>query len=158
MYLEMKRWIGRGLLFFVIFTLGFGLGKERGLRLAVVRNMPPPCTATETRKVIVYYLHATFRCATCNSIEKLARQVVEEEFGKERAAGRIEWRMANFQEREDLAARYAVAASTVVVVDIKDGVEKGFKRLDDVWTLYDRPEAFTAYVGGAIREFLREEP
>jgi hypothetical protein len=153
----MKIWTGRILLFFAIFTLGFGLGKEAGLRRAAAdANAVTMPTAADADKVVVYYLHTTFRCATCNGIETLARQVVEQEFAEKSVAGKVEWRTANFQEREDLAARYGVASSTVVVVDIENGKEKDFKRLDEVWTLHDEPKAFSEYVGGAIRGFLEE--
>ena len=151
----MKLWTGRILLFFAIFTLGFGLGREAGLRRsatdAAAAALP---TAADADTVLVYYLHTTFRCATCNGIEQLARQVVEQEFAEESGDGRVEWRAANFQEREDLAARYGVASSTVVVVDIENGEEKNFKRLDEVWTLHDQPEAFAEYVGKAIRKAM----
>jgi hypothetical protein len=151
----MKIWTGRILLFFAIFTLGFGVGKEAGMRRSAVDTDATELLTT-ANKVLVYYLHTTFRCATCNRIERLARQVVEQEFAEERVEGRIEWRAANFQEREDLAARYGVASSTVVIVDIENGEEKSFERLDEVWTLHDQPAAFSKYVSDAIRGFLKE--
>ncbi len=154
-----RKLLGRALLFFAIFTLGFGLGKEAGLRrFATHPDDAAVPAAANTDKVLVYYLHTTFRCATCNGIEKLARQVVEQDFAAESARGRVEWRTANFQEREDLAARYSVASSTVVVVHLENGKEKDFKRLDEVWTLHDQPAAFADYVGKAIRGFLKETP
>jgi thiol-disulfide isomerase/thioredoxin len=152
----MKTWTGRILLIFAIFTLGFGLGKEAGLRRASANpdTSPAASNGDNADKVVVYYLHTTFRCATCNEIERLAKKVVEEEFAEEQANGKVEWRTANFQEQEDLATHYGTAASTVVVANIENGQETEFKRLDDVWTYYDQPEAFAEYVGGAIREFL----
>ena len=132
------------------------LGKEAGLRRSATdKDAVPVSTAADVDKVLVYYLHTTFRCATCNRIEKLARQVVAQEFTEESADGRVEWRRANFQERNDLAKRYGVASSTVVVVDIENGEEKDFKRLDEVWTLHDRPKAFSEYVSEAIRKAMQ---
>ena len=107
-------------------------------------------------KVVVYYLHTTFRCVTCNEIERMAKVLVETEFADELAAGRIEWREANFQQDESLAKRYEVVSSCVVVVNIQGGQEKGFQRLDDVWTRYEDPADFNAYVGAAIRKYLTE--
>lgn len=152
----MKIWTGRILLVFAIFTLGFGLGKEVGRRRAAADAETSESAPVDTDKVLVYYLHTSFRCATCNGIEKQARRVVQEDFAQESGAGNVEWRTANFQEREDLATRYGVASSTVVVVDIENGQEKDFKRLDEVWTLHDRQQAFADYVGGAIRHFLED--
>ncbi len=149
----MKIWITRLLLAFAIFTLGFGLGKDAGLRQGAAAA--PAATAAEAGdKVIVYYLHTTFRCVTCNAIERMTRELVERDFAAALAEGRIEWREANFQEREDLAKKYEVATSSVVVVRIEDGKETGFQRLDDVWTLHPNPDAFAEYVGKAIRQYL----
>ncbi len=151
----MKVWIGRLLLFFAIFTLGYGLGKDSAASRAT--TVPPAPVAAGEDKVLVYYLHTTFRCVTCNSIERQARELVERDFAEEVATGKVEWHAANFQEREDLAKRYEISASTLVIVRIEDGVEAEYRRLDDVWQVFDQPEKFTAYVGEAIRDYLPEE-
>lgn len=145
----------RVLLGFVLVSVGFALGKEIALR----RQTPAPGADTATSgagedKVVVYYLHTTFRCVTCTEIERLAKALVETEFGKELAAGAIEWREANFQQDEALAKRYEVVSSCVVVAQIEDGKETGFERLDDVWTRYQNPSDFNDYVGAAIRKSL----
>lgn len=149
----MKTWITRILLAFAIFTLGFGLGKDIGLRQGAAAA-PATLAEEEGDKVIVYYLHTTFRCVTCNAVEQMAKEVVERDFAEDLAEGRIEWREANFQEREDLAARYDIATSSVVVVRIEDGRETAHRRLDDVWTLHPNPDAFADYVRNTIRQHL----
>lgn len=61
------------LLAFVLITIGFSLGKETTLR-----KIKPVASTNETEtdnKVIVYYLHATFRCITCNTIEKMTARL-----------------------------------------------------------------------------------
>ncbi len=150
----MKLWTGRILVVFAIFTLGYGLGRQSGLARGGAGG--GPVAAPGEDKVLVYYLHTTFRCVTCNGIERLARQVVDREFAAELAAGKVEWHEINFQERDDLARQYEVAASVVVVAKIEDGRETGYRRLDDVWTLGDQPDKFAEYVGGAIRDYLQE--
>ena len=101
-------------------------------------------------------MHTTFRCVTCNEIERLTKALVETEFADDLAAGRIEWREANFQQDESLAKRYEVVSSCVVVVNMQGGKERGFQRLDDVWTRYQDPADFNGYVGAAIRKYLTE--
>ena len=155
---EMKTWTTRILLTFVIFSLGFGVGKEVGLRKNATTVEPvaegnSPAPPGED-KVIVTYMHTTFRCVTCNTIERLAKEVVETDFAEPVSAGRIEWREVNFQERGDLAKKYDIASSCVVVARIEDGQETGFQRLDEVWTLSDKPAEFADYVAGAIRRYL----
>ena len=102
----------------------------------------------------MYYLHTTFRCVTCNEIERLTKALLETEFAGDLAAGRIEWREANFQQDESLAHRYEVVSSCVVVARIQGGKEIDFQRLDDVWTRYEDPADFNEYVGAAIRKYL----
>ena len=143
------------LLAFVFVTIGFALGKEVTLRRQGSANpgsAPEPGTAKD--KVIVTYLHTTFRCETCNTIERLAKALVDTEFGSERTAGRIEWRVADFQKDEAIAKRYEVVSSCVVVARVRDGRETDYQRLDDVWVHYKNPADFNLYVGAAIRKGL----
>jgi hypothetical protein len=102
-------------------------------------------------------MHQTFRCVTCNQIEAMTEDLVKTEFAAPLAKGRLQFRRADFQEDEALARRYNVVSSSVVVVRVQDGKDMAFKRLDDVWTLVNKPDAFRAYVGGAIRAYLGGE-
>jgi len=153
----MKLWLTRILLTFVIFSLGYGVGREVTLR----RNEGSGSIGNESDsvlsgkdKVIVYYMHTTFRCVTCNEIERMAKEVVEKDFAEALAAGHIEWQKVNFQEREDLAKKYDIASSCVVVVRIENGLETGFQRLDEVWPLSEKPAEFADFVGSVIRKYL----
>lgn len=141
------------LLCFVLISIGFALGKT------VASKRSPGVTAKEPvtiagRKVSVVYAHTPFRCVTCNTIEELARETVMNRFAEEFAAGLVEWRTVNFQEDEAFAEQYSIASSCLVVVLENDGAETGFRRLDDVWTRYQDPEAFESYVADAIRDAL----
>jgi len=156
----MKAWTTRILLGFVLFTLGFGVGKEAGRRQAPA---PAPdgaaadgavSPAATADKVMVYYLHATFRCVTCNTIERLAKEVVETQFAADLAAGRIEWYERDFQVEEDLAKRFDVVSSCVVVARLVNGKATEFQRLDEVWTLVDKPAEFREYIAAAIRKYV----
>jgi hypothetical protein len=150
------------LLAFVLVSIGFALGKEVTIRrqsgaTAKSGSNSEPTTQNSELKIIVYYLHTTFRCVTCNEIERLAKTLVETEYAEDLAAGRIEWREADFQQDEALAKRFNVVASCVVVANVEDGQETGFQRLDDVWTRYENPSDFNQYVGSAINKYLEGE-
>ncbi len=158
-----RTWTTRVLLTFAVFTLGFGVGKEVGRRQAsaTIPPGPAPAPSTDARapapaedKVIVYYLHATFRCVTCNTIERMAKEVVETQFAEGLAAGRIEWYEGDFQVEEDLAKRFDIVSSCVVVANRVNGKETEFQRLDEVWTLVDKPTEFREYIAGAIRKYV----
>lgn len=159
------------LLVFVLITIGFAFGKEVTLRRLQAREpgtdaAPTPGTSGlnpdansvangPTDQVIVYYLHGTVRCKTCNSIEKSAHEVVNTQFAEDQKDGRVVWHTENFQEREDLAKRYEVTSSTVVVVEMRGGKETGFERLDRVWELTDDVEALQKYIALAITRHLK---
>lgn len=146
------------LLGFVLISIGFALGKEftlRSLRMTQASG-PAPTTAPAAAgdKVIVYYVHGSIRCVTCNKIEKMTHEIVQRDFASHLQGGRIEWRTANFQTDEDLAKRFDIVSSTVVLVKVSQGRELESKKLSDVWIHVDSPPTFTAYVTGEIGTFL----
>lgn len=140
------------LLAFVLVTIGFTLGKEITLRN--VQTQHTDGLKKSENKIIVYYLHATFRCTTCNTIEKMTGELLNFQFSEAIKNGSIEWKQVDFQKDETLAKKYEVISSCVVVVQIRNGIETGYKRLDEVWTLLNDRAAFNKYVGDAIIYFL----
>lgn len=151
-----KKIISNLLLGFVLISIGVAIGKE------TAQSEPRPASAeasattqpTKSEKVLVYYMHQTFRCVTCNQIEAMAHNVVKTDFASEVANGTIEWRAENFQKNEELAKRYNVVSSSVVVARVKDGKEIAHETLDGVWTLVDKPTDFREYVASAVRAQL----
>jgi len=152
----MQRTIGHLLVLFAVFTIGYGLGRDNGLHRATTNSSPPPPHLNGSNRVVVTYFHTTFRCPTCNAIERLANQLVVQDYAGQLARGAIEWQTINFQERDDLARRYELAAGAIVVAKIQDDKEVAFQRLDDVWTLYDKPEQFKRYLENVVNAYLRE--
>jgi hypothetical protein len=146
------------LLGFVLVSVGFAMGKQFTLRAMRATQGADPAPAAAGDKVIVYYLHATIRCVTCNTIEKMAHELVQRDFARELQSGRIEWRTADFQTDEALAKRYGVAFSSIVLVRLSQGREVEFKTLADVWTHVNNPAAFNAYVSGELARFLGGRP
>ncbi len=144
------------LLAFVFLSIGFSIGKEL-TRRSFDGRLADTGAASQIGKgetVVVYYMHATFRCATCNEIERLTRETVQKDFAAEFAGGSLEFREVNFQKDEALASKYKIATGCVVVAKIADGKDLDFVILEDVWTLHDNPSKFKEYVGAAIRGYL----
>ena len=152
-----KTWGTRLLVGFVLVSLGFALGRD-----VTQRRLRSPQTATPAAaanapampadRIRAYYLHGTIRCVTCNAIEHTAKQLLDSEFAKDLADGRITWREVNFDREPALAKRYNVAASTLVLVKEINGKEVAFRRLDDVWTLAEKPAALQAYIRQNLQE------
>ena len=154
-----RKIIGRLLLAFVLVSVGYAIGRETAptpasapLPLAVAES---PGAAGESR-VVVYYLHSTFRCMTCNLIESTTEELIRTEFAEAVKAGRLEWKPVDYLQNEFLADRYNVSGNLIVVARFKDGREAAARRLERVMELVHDREAFLRYVRQAIEESLKE--
>ena len=118
---------------------------------------PPRMEAAAPRtgnRVVVYYMHRTFRCSSCLWMEKTTRQSLQESFPSELANGRLELKLENYQNRQDLAKRYDVYTVSVLVVNVADGREVSYQDLDKVWELKGDSDKFRAYITEAVRAAL----
>lgn len=107
-------------------------------------------------RVVATYFHRTLRCQTCQLIESLARHDVTVAMADAVAAGRLSWRLVDFQAEEDARyeERFGLDGPSLVVT-VEDGGEViAWARLDRVWELYDDVPAFDAYVLEALEEQL----
>lgn len=157
---KVKKLITNLLLAFVLISIGFSLGKHSvagngntGLNSVngAVIAASNGAAVTDEKFVKIFYMHATFRCVTCNSIENKAKLLVERDFSAAYATKKIVWEAVNFQENEILAKKFDVVASCIVVAVVKGDEILEFKRLDDVWPLLDKPAEFDAYIANAIK-------
>lgn len=147
-----KKILTNSLLAFALISIGFALGKhsvKSGARSDGTPQIPGHVVA-------VHYLHSTFRCVTCNTIEKMTRELLDNSYSEQLADGKILWIVDDFQENEKLARQFAVISSCVVVAEMKDGTVVDYKRLDDVWTLMKDPAAFNRYISEAIDGYLQK--
>jgi hypothetical protein len=105
--------------------------------------------------VLVYYFHATTRCATCRTIEAYAKETVTSKFASDLEAHRLEWRAVNVDEpaNRHFIRDFQLYTRSVVVVDAKN--PKRYKVLDRVWQLVRNKAAFQSYVEQEIRAFPR---
>ncbi len=152
-----KKLITNLLLAFVLVSIGFALGKHSVVNKTVSGNTIAASnggTISADRLVKIFYMHATFRCITCNSIESRAKQLVERDFADAWARKKILWEEVNFQENEALAKKFDVAASCIVVTIVQGDEILEFNRLDDVWPLLEKPAEFDVYVSDAVRKAI----
>ncbi|MCP4745237.1 MAG: hypothetical protein GY874_03715 [Desulfobacteraceae bacterium] len=149
---RLKKILTNSLLAFALISIGFALGKHSVKPDRQTDNI----ANGNGRQVVVYYLHSTFRCVTCNTIEKMTRELLDNSYSKQLADEKIQWIEDDFQENETLAKQFEVVASCVVVAEVKDGVVLDYKRLDDVWTKMKDPEAFNQYISDAINGYLKK--
>ncbi|MBE0536202.1 MAG: hypothetical protein IH624_11090 [Phycisphaerae bacterium] len=154
--MKAKEVMGKLLMSFVLLSIGFAAGKEmtRRAMAGAQSDTQQNVWSAQQDKIIVYYMHGSFRCLTCNSIETMTKGVVENDFAEALAAGQVAWQAANIQENVRLGRLYGVSSSTVVVAKIRGGEVVDFKRLDEVWTKVNDPPAFKRYIHEAIVAYL----
>jgi len=148
-----KKLIKQGLLIFALISVGFLLGKH-SVKSSFSEGEQ---MLDRTSHVVVYYMHSTFRCTTCNTIEKMTWELLNRTYSQELVSGQIQWEEEDFLENERLAKEFGVTASCVVVARVDDGRVLDFKRLDDVWTMMKESVAFDKYISDAINFYLENE-
>ena len=140
------------LLAFSLVSIGFMLGKN-----SVESNNNLVEAGDTGDHVAVYYLHSTFRCETCNQIEAMTKELLEREYSDLLSDGRMTWKEIDFMKNTELAEEFEIAASCVVVAQIRNGEVIDYQRLDGVWSLLDKPDFFNDYIRSAIEAYLNPE-
>jgi hypothetical protein len=153
----------------ILVALLLGIG---GIALAQVlgaaRTKPaaaPPATnatprlspvASAPHRVTAYYFHRTVRCDTCRAIEAQAHATIEAEFANELRSGALEWHVINVEEagNEHFVKDYDLTIPALVLVDLSDGRQARWTKLDRVWELAHTPPTLGQYVQKELRNYL----
>jgi hypothetical protein len=107
-----------------------------------------------TKKIEVYYFHFTRRCMTCNNVEKVSKEAVEQQYADKVKAGELTFKSINLDEKdgEAIGAKLKVEGQTLLIVS-------GDKRVDltDKGFLYanNSPEKLKAEIKKAIDGMLK---
>lgn len=103
----------------------------------------------------VYYFHRTIRYPSCEKIEALTQQAVEEGFAGTLAGGATTWRVVNIDlpENKHFEGDYQLRMQSVIVSRSQDGKEVRWKNLEKVWDLLDDDAGLIRYVQDEIRAF-----
>jgi len=110
-------------------------------------------------RIIAYYFHTTYRCATCRSIEAYSREAIDTGFARELKDGSLEFRLVNIQlsENRHFIQDYQLFTKSLVLVRMKDGKQVEWTNLDRVWELTGNRDAFVAYVQQGVRGYLEKK-
>lgn len=114
--------------------------------------------AARTDGVEILLFHADRRCPTCTAIERLTREVVENDFAGQRAGGELSMRVIGISDHRDMADRYEVSWSSLIVIR-HDGDSE---RVEDMTRFAfanarTNPERFKDGLKEKITELLQEE-
>ena len=109
--------------------------------------------------VEVLYFHGKQRCVTCNAIERLTREVIEENFAKEVKNGTIVFHVIDISqpENEAIADKYEVAFSSLFVTKWINGVSIKTNMTDFAFSYAkNQPEVFKKGLKEKLDEVLNE--
>lgn len=138
-----KRW-GFILLAGALLFIGYQQQQARAAQQELTRPAVPVMP-------VMYYFHTDVRCISCMKIEEYTTAAYNENF-----KDKLELRIVNVQDasNEHFINDYQLYSKSVVVVNIKDGKETGYKNLDKVWLLLGDEEQFKAYIKKETEAFL----
>jgi len=113
----------------------------------------------QTDRIIAYYFHTTYRCATCRRIEAYSREAIDTGFARELQDGRLEFQLVNVQlpENRHFIEDYQLFTKSLVLVRIKGGKQVEWTNLGRVWELTGDRNAFSGYVQQGVRGYLERK-
>jgi len=106
------------------------------------------------KKIEVYYFHFTRRCTTCNNVEKVSKEAVDQQFAEKVKAGEITFSSVNLEEKEGeaLGEKLKVEGQALLIVS-------GDKRVDltDKAFMYanNSPDKLKAEIKKAVEKMLK---
>ncbi len=108
------------------------------------------------RRVIAYYFHTTYRCASCRAIEAYSREAIESAFAAEIKDGRLVWKTVNIEVKgnEHFVKDYKLYTKSLVLVNEVRGKPTEWKNLEKVWQLLQDKDKFLRYVQDEARVYL----
>jgi len=135
--------LGLAILLFAGLTLSVQIAKEfrSTIPLALPEGVNVICT------------HATVRCPTCLTIERLTQEVLSEQF----ETHKISFHAINYErpQFDELAKRYKIATATVLLVNVKNSeITSGKTLTNETWKYYTDAPAFKAMLKEHLDAFL----
>jgi hypothetical protein len=171
-----KRLVKGFLLVFVVASLGVLLFRERDRRpeagyATAGSSGASPAVAVpdgafrpgespgQGTRVVAYYFHGKFRCASCLRIESLSGKAIREGFPEELRSGRLAFRDVNVEEpgNRRFIDEYRLVSQSLVIVEFRDGRRVRWKTLEKVWTLLGKEKEFFRYVRDSVASYLGGE-
>ncbi len=108
-------------------------------------------------KVDVYLFHGTHRCYSCNLMEEMTIEAIDEKLAREKKNGKVAFRHVNVEEdgNRHFIDDYNIRAISIILSRKSGGKEQQWKNLDKVWMLLRNREKFKEYVVKEIRDYLK---
>lgn len=139
----------------IMFIALAGCGVSQGPDAPKTANAPE---ISLKDRVIVYYFHGNFRCATCKKMEKYSEEAVTQSFGPELLLGKVVFKPVNVDETANrhFVNDYGLYTKALVLSRVKDGKEVENKNLQKIWELVGNKDKYSGYVKGELDAFIKD--
>lgn len=109
-------------------------------------------------KVIAYYFHGNYRCASCTKLEKYSRDAITMYFDKEIKQGFLSFKTVNtdLSENKHFLQDYQLYTKSLVLIAVKNNKTLKWKNLDKTWQHLNNKDDFYKYVQTETKKFLEE--
>ena len=109
-------------------------------------------------RVIAYYFHGNYRCASCTKLEKYSRDAITMYFDKEIKQGFLSFKTVNtdLSENKHFLQDYQLYTKSLVLIAVKNNKTLKWKNLDKTWQHLNNKDDFYKYVQTETKKFLEE--
>ena len=109
-------------------------------------------------KVIAYYFHGNYRCASCTKLEKYSRDAITMYFDNEIKQGFLTFKTVNtdLNENKHFLQDYQLYTKSLVLIAVKNNKTLKWKNLDKTWQHLNNKDDFYKYVQTETKKFLEE--
>ena len=121
-------------------------------------NSETTSTTKQKEYVEILYFHGKQRCITCNTIEKLSKEIVEQNFAQQIKDGKVIFKTVDIStsEGEKMADKYEVTWSSLFINKWKDGKETKNNMTDFSFSNVQKsPDTFKTGIKKKIEELLK---
>jgi hypothetical protein len=109
-------------------------------------------------KIIAYYFHGNYRCASCTKLEKYSRDAINMYFGREIKQGLLSFKAVNtdLSENKHFLQDYQLYTKSLVLIATKNNKTVKWKNLEKTWQHLNNKTDFYNYVQTETKKFLEE--
>ena len=156
--MNIKKIFTVALLLFVAGSIGYMIVNEKKTGTVASEEQIEPVSKTENEDVqqdnqlIVYYFHGDKRCPTCHKLETYAKEALDVYFADEIASKNIVWKIVNVDKTENshFIRDYKLVTKSVVLSEVANGKEVGWKNLDQIWQKVGDKDGYLQYIRESI--------
>jgi len=156
-------WIRRALLAFVAVSVAVFIGDELKGRTSSGRPaeaaIADQCRRLENG-VLVCLLTSAQSCAACDAMRAFTNRALEEHFGRHRSDGKLRFAEISVagDVNRDFREKHELLATSLMLVEARDGLGQRRKVLAEAWHLTGKEEAFIRMLRQQLNTFMEANP